>query len=259
MVDAVVFSKNRPAQLDLFLKTAAPYLDIFNLKVIYLHTEKEYELGYSLLKRLWSNVFFEKETDLKAQTLSHLKNHFCFFTDDSFFYREFNPTNFLNTIPFLEGACFSLRLGFNTWDNHGYPSRSPALTEGFGQEEDIIWWNPKEYGYHECYGYSMSVDGHVYSSSLLDNLHNMDFDLPNKLEEELKILKDSIDRIYSFENSVLVINPINRVQDFRKNWCGEKFGISTHDLNKNFLKGKRLSFKNIEPTGTHFESEVCFV
>lgn len=264
MVDAVVFSKNRPAQLDLFLRTfygSVNSNEIFNLKVIYKATEKQYQLGYNLIKRMYP-CLVEEEVDLKEQTFAHFdKNHFCFFTDDSFFYRLVDTTNLLNTLAVLQkNECFSLRLGLNTKDNHGWQCHDLRLTKDFGQEEDIIWYNPKEYDYNSQYGYTMSVDGHIYHHSLIERLKTLNFSNPNQLEgSELSKLADSITKMYCFDKSVLVINPINIVSDLSNNWNGEKYGRTTEELNQNFLKGNFLTFKPFEPNSTHYEVELDYV
>lgn len=255
MINAIIFSKNRPAQLDLLLKTLPEY---FNAKVIYLATDTSFEQGYQICQS--HNAIFEKEFDMKSQVLSHISEYTTFFTDDSFFYIQ-PDINILkeamkDMLKFL--PQFSLRLGLNTYKNYNFESLLPKFKKSF-VEKSYIYWNTKEYNYDEYYGYKMSVDGHIYKGEdLINILNKISWGNPNIIECEMNKYENLIsDEIGCFKQSVLVVNPVNRVQDVCQNWCGEKYPISAADLNQMYLDGYRIKVPIINPDTVHYECNLC--
>ena len=181
-----------------------------------------------------------------------------FFTDDDVF---INP---MPTIPNLEAdppmSCISLRLHPNmdycyTMDKKqkrpDIVSVCPANTDCF-----LTW----EWGSADAdYGYPMSLDGHVFrTADILPLLQQLGYHDPNSLEGQLA--RHPIKRPYMacFDRSIIVNNPINRVQNTARNRHGD---ISARELNDLWLSGKRIKldpFKGYENKACHEEIPLEF-
>lgn len=254
MINTIIFSKNRPAQLDLLLNSIKQY-NIFNIKIIYTYTNDLFKNGYNLCQS-YHNVLFEQEYNIKLQVLSHISKYTMFLTDDSFFYKPLNIELLNTALNDMNNGLpqFSLRLGLNTYMNYKTESILPKFKSSYIDKNYIVW-NSKEYDYNEYYGYKMSVDGHIYDGdNLLKILTQINFGNPNIIECEMNKYENMIgDEIGSFKESVLLVNPVNRVQEICQNWNGELYPISTEDLNTNFLKYKRIQIPIIETNTVHKE------
>lgn len=257
-INVIIFSKNRPAQLDLLLSTIKPY-PAFVPKVIYLATEDSFKEGYALTKKRYdTDVEFVEESDMKQQVCSHVGRFTCFMTDDSFIYRTIDMNKLAIGLDSISLGQFSLRLGLNTTDNHGSKSGPPNHRKSFGAENGIIWWDVNDYKPHECYGYKMSLDGHIYSGRVLSKmLEKIAWGNPNQIECQLNDhRKDVGTTIMSFPKSVLVSSPVNRVQEICQNWYGETYPADINVLNMYYLEGKRIQLPQVEPNSTHFECPI---
>ena len=81
-MNTLIFSKNRPAQLELCLRSHQKFWDK-PIKVIYKSTEACFDEGYEKLKKMYPKVEFERETDFKHQTIEALQAPYSvFFCDD---------------------------------------------------------------------------------------------------------------------------------------------------------------------------------
>lgn len=245
---AIVFSKDRPMQLDLLLTSLernAPGL--FDVSVLW--NSRSMEEGYAICASEHPKATFIAEDGLTYQVRSLLKGRLVtFFTDDDVLYR---PLSYIP--PPLSGViCFSLRLGRNT--THCYPH---------GREQSVpeqSFWKWKEA--EGDFGYPMSLDGHVFRvQDLVPHLGH--FTTPNWLELMLMGSAEKIGRPYmaSFAESHLVGIPANRVQAEMPNRNGETHPYSVQELNHRYLMGERidldaLDFSDIR--GAHQEIPLVF-
>jgi hypothetical protein len=110
------------------------------------------------------------------------------------------------------------------------------------------------------YGYPMSLDGHIFrTADILPLLETLDYHDPNSLEAALARHPINRPMMMCFDKSVIVNNPINRVQDTIKNRHGD---ISAEWLNEQFLAGKRIDltpFIGIEPKACHMELPITMI
>ena len=214
MIDLIVFSKNRAMQLDCLLRSLDEYTDpIFRKKVIYTFTtsDKRFERGYELLKKLHPNVQFIKEENLKANILSNMNSYLtCMMVDDQIMFKQ------CPHIPMLkENQCFSLRLGGNISEPH--------------------------------ISYPMSIDGHVFRTEDIKPLiESISFNNPNILEKKLQRFKKGWDILW--KEQVMVSIPCNRVSD--KSHCAYTGEYTEHTLTEFFLRGSeidyhKMNFKNL--------------
>jgi len=266
LITSIIFSKNRPLQLDLCLNSIYKnFPDSTNNIVIYYHSP-EFESAYKQLQNSHNNVDWWKQSgsifkDILVAVGSSQHDYICFFTDDDIVY---------DVVPRIDEdlfnnpgvACVSLRMGMNIQKRKHLGSVFPDLpSEVIRATNDYIYWNRTKHPYGSYWSYSLSVDGHIFRKN---NLWNMMEELclleqkykwkqnPNELEAAMqRFWAITPPLIVSPENSVVVNSPNNRVSDSgEQNMSGEDFTFCEEDFLKDFLKGvtidmELLDFKDI--------------
>ena len=146
MINSIVFSKDRAAQLDLLLKSIGKNAkDIFQLKVIYASSEISFEKGYEKLIDKYPEVKWMKESsNFKEDVLSAIDNteseYTCFFTDDDIVYRKINEEDLTSKLKEDKDAfCFSTRLGKNTVKC--YTMNADNVIKPHHEDDKFICWN----------------------------------------------------------------------------------------------------------------------
>ena len=212
MVDVLVFSKDRAAQLDLLLRSIKRFAPRFyrSVTVLYAYSEPCYREGYErLLYPMRRNLLFVHQRDFEQQVrhwLEHSDGPVSFLCDDDVFYAPAPPAEELR-LP------WSLRGG--------------------------------------DYDYPFSLDGNVYRPEWIRRLlARFSFANPTQLEarghEHRHVLPfDSV----SGGVPCLVGVPLNRVSvDSRM----PSFGVHEFDLNEQWLNGEPLELNLPSPPyGTH--------
>lgn len=252
-MNVIIFSKDRAAQLDLLLRSMV-WL-IADKYVIYACSTKQHNMGYD--KLFWdywgdrSDIhLFMQEDNFKDSLLKQVdveQAGTVFFTDDDVFMRNWPFVTF----PFPDNvACLSLRLN----PRMGYCYTLNRKQTPPKMHPGNVWnWRLAD----ADYGYPMSLDGHIFrTSDILPLLEKLDYHDPNSLEAALA--RNPINRpmMMCFDKSVIVNNPINRVQDTIKNRHGN---VSAEWLNEQFLAGRRIKlepFIGIEPNACHVELPI---
>lgn len=269
MIQAVIFSKDRPAQLDLLLrslKLRAPGL-IEPVAVIFKSTDYRTLYGYGICEEEHGQVTFLPESDLQAQTnilLEHGEGRFfTFLCDDDVFHRVL-----CDPLPDLVFAyshnilCVSLRLGLHT--NYCYSLNREQQTPELSFINNTVLWDWRQAD--ADWGYPGSVDGHVFKRDLLTRLlHGSKWWSPNTLEEQLQhacLHKDGVPGMMAcYERSVVVGVPVNLVNDTHPNRHGVKHARDFLELNDSYLQGRRLSlspFRTEEVDSVHTEFPLVF-
>lgn len=243
MIDALVFSRNRPMQLHCLLESIEKLTNLENIQVLHRYDEK-YQDGLERVKNLHKNVKFVDETDFESQVKSYLANgnKFCvFFVDDIFFKNKTDfsiPCQVLSSNPIF--LNFSLRLG--THLNYCYPNRSEqSVPDGSINSGFFLWgWR----GASHDWGYPFSVDGHIFRRSEISSwISHLKFKNPNQLESEMQTIPRIFavqDACASFVHSKIVNTPINRVQD---EFVNRAEGGSIDELYDLWMSGKSLGFE----------------
>jgi hypothetical protein len=279
MINAIIFSKDRACQLRLLFESILynSYKLLDGITVIYTTSDSEYDKGYSLLKREtffpkfkieWvqqSNNFSEDVLQAMRKYCQGLKSFITFFTDDSVFYKNIQEDKFtIESLmhPGSDVSCFSLRSGLNT-NEQTYWQRGNIIQLQHTKVGKIIKWRHVDYPTSHGYGYPMSVDGHIFRADQLTHfVSSLQFTGPNSLEGCLCNYKYEIAPcMASFEQSALVIVPINRVQNESENFAGLFYGIPTKELNRQYLAGNIIDYHYIDFSnivGTHQELEYTF-
>jgi len=241
-MNIIVFSKDRACQLDLFLYGffKQPELSAQGITVIYAYSDIRFMMGYEILRKNRKKIKWVLESDFKNDVLTSVDNGktlTVFFTDDDIWVNDFSFEHpcFRNFYRHFDSfSCFSLRL--NPFLNYCY---------AYGKEikgkdrpvfkENVFCWK----GLSNDYGYPMSLDGHIFKTSdILPLLKTLSYHNPNTLEAELS--KNPIDKPFMscFDDSVIVNNPCNRIQN---EFLNRNEGLNPAEMNEMFLSGKRLS------------------
>ena len=259
LLNVIIFSKDRPMQLDLLLQSILLNVnfDDYKLNILYKASNDEYNRGYNMIRDLYPQFTYKKEDNFKEELLSLFNDskYTVFLTDDDIIYKsfKFNNDELHNIFMLTDANCFSLRLGLNT-KNCYITKRLNKLndykTHNFYYDidliEPVISWKVSD-GTND-YSNSMSIDGHVFKTEYIKNLCEvLEYTNPNLFEGFLSnFIKDDI-IISSYKNSKLVKNII-------KNHTNE-------DLNEMYIDGivinlNKLNFTEIN--GSSQEIKLIF-
>lgn len=273
LLNVIVFSKDRPMQLNLLLESILFNFNVedFKLNVLYKASNDEFHKGYNMVRDLYPQFIFKNENYFKEDLLSLFNNsqYTVFFTDDDIIYRslEITKKDIENIFAFSNAFCFSLRLGLNTINcytlqklNKLYNHKTHFSNDGVNLIEPIISWQVSD-GTND-YAYPISVDGHIFKTPYIKHLCEiLEYENPNLLEAFLSYYNKSDMIISSYKYSKLVNTPLNRVQKIFENISGIQYNYSPEDLNKMYLNGikidfEKMDFKNVN--GCHQEIEPIF-
>ena len=246
-MNVIIFSKDRAAQLDLLLRSMPDFDEVY---VIYTSSHYKYAYAYEQIEPR-DGVFMIAEVDFKDDVLWYADSpneYTMFLTDDDVF------INRMPKIPPLPEnvACLSLRL--NPHMRYCYTLNRSQKAPKFGTNGNIWDWRMAD----ADYGYPMSLDGHIFrTEDILPLLEKLDYENPNTLEGQLARCPIRRPMMMCFDKSVIVNNPVNRVQSAVPNRHGD---IAADWLNEQFLAGKRIKLKpfiGIEPNACHVELPIA--
>ncbi len=278
MIQFIIFSKDRAAQLELLLHSMKEQFGEwkdFPISVIYKASDSEFEKGYEVVKKLYPEVEFVREimnhesrilnlvnkhllktSDFKKLTLSSVSSentkYLAFLVDDIFIKDKFSVESpeFKELENNKEILCLSLRMSPHI--NYSYANDQNLKVPEF--EGDLNIW--KWAGQDGDWAYPMSVDGHIFRrEDIVPILEKIYFNNPNLLESMLTRYRDQFEdrKMICFEKSILVNNPTNIVQTAWKNRSGS---TSPKEINEIFLEGKRLKYSHligVENNSPHVE------
>ena len=283
MLDIVVFSKDRAAQLDLLMQSLDKNIPQIgdsgvSKNVIYTASSVDFSVGYNRFQNIWEevNLVYENKSFrdalyevLRSPYPDNDGEYVLFFTDDDIVYREVFPDELshesydkLFTTDEELGA-FSLRLGRNTFIQDPYTNTITMLPEVFGRvNEGIVQWEWKKQTQHSNFAYPFSVDGHIFRKrdvlKILDNTPG--FYNPNSLEGKAQgQLKYLGKKMASLQQSCVVNTPLNRVQETCTNKAGQFFNLHAEGINQQWLSGKRILLGDMDfscVVGCHQEIQL---
>lgn len=245
MITIIVWSLDRPCQLELLLRSMYDKFHVDKRVVVqYRATTQTAEEGFQRVQQLYSQTEFKKETDFKttlSDTLDTVTTQYIvFFTDDDVFLQD---TEFIKFTPDEDVSAYSLRM--NPDIDRCYPANNKKIKAPELSYNDIhMRWNWKEAeDQHCCWGYPMAVNSHIYRcKDIIPLIKTGKYHHPNSLEcwlnrnrwhDKPYIISFTETKVYCVQN--------NFVQGPRQN---EKH-VCHHWLNEQFLKGRRISTKNI--------------
>jgi len=277
----IVFSRNRPLQLDLCLSSFHRHSDVSSynfwkeMDITTIYTcDPEYQDAYSQLDIEWGDyTHLVKEINFKQDVLNLLKDktHVLFLVDDCIFTHDFSLKKIVHVLDSRKNTVgFSLRLGKNT--NYCYTldriQDTPFVAEVTSSMLGYNWTNADG-----DFGYPAEVSSSVYRvKNFIEPLKMYDFKNPNELES----LMNSIANVYMdsdkntflnkmptlscYEQSVAFCNPCNKVQDVAPdNRSGNKVNHSARNLLWFYNNGIRIDpkkFDGLISNSVHMEVDL---
>ena len=259
----IIFSKDRPLQLHMLLKSmihyASPSIDPY---IIYNASNEKFNNAYEEFFHENKNFFNMAINDNKGfykTLIDLLKNinstKIIFFVDDIFF---------KNNLKWADVSCYdckkvipSLRLSPNL--NFCYTVNDVQILPPLIRKDNKIFWYWHEGDYD--WGYPLSLDGNIYDrQEILKLIISLEFDTPNTLELSMQVYrKEFLKRIgVCFLESIIVNNPINRVQADIPNLHG---GLHQDYLLEIWNEKKRINFskyKGFVNVSAHQELEYIY-
>lgn len=256
-INVIIFSKNRAAQLELFIRSMKKFFKDFSsneIKILYKTSNSFFEEGYEKLKKIHSddNIIYFKESENFKNSLIQLfdknQKHTVFFVDDNVFKEpfSFNDDEFKHFDINDDILCLSLRLHPRL--TYCYPASIDMKTPNFLNDKNVFLWR----GLYGDYGYPLSLDGHIYKTS------NIIFYILT-LESQMASSPVLIPKMMCYNKSIIINNPINKVQNFNNNIHGS---ITVEYLNGQFLEGKIIDltpFEGFENRSCHQEIQINFI
>ena len=249
--EIIIFSHNRPLQLQCLLESAEEFVDKrININVLYKTNEKNNKSYQILQNNLKSNPkinftceesTFRKSLNLLLKKISqkNLNNmHLLFFVDDQIIFRRIS-LNKLNNLVKLATVC-TLRFGLNTTWSFNLDKKQSLYSYKTKIKNEYISWYPNFK--NDELSYVFSFDGSTIPIDLFRSFSNyLIFKGPNSLESAMnysgvvfKLLKN---KISSFTKQGVINIVISTVQNETKN-RGDFLEIEY--LNNLFLKNWKL-------------------
>lgn len=236
----IIFSRNRACQLELLLRSLDNNLPV---TVLYFY-DPEFKAGYKKLVKIYPKVNFFLRSDFKTDLLKLIKKgteYIMFLVDDDIMINPFSEDcpEFKEFKKNLDILSLSLRLAANCSYNH-LPSLKGNTWE----------WQPFSkggnlYNYRlRQWGYPMGVGGHMFRrADILPIIEANEMKNPNFLERALSANIPDRSLMMCFDKPKIINNIVNQVQtDFPSHITG----ISAQKLEEGFLKGERISLKDIK-------------
>jgi glycosyltransferase involved in cell wall biosynthesis len=262
-VSVVVFSKDRPLQLEGLLRSfALNCRDVHQVSVcvLYAVSKPEGQRHYERLCGEYPWARFVNEGDFRANFERQLQEveYVVFLVDDTLFVRRFAMKDVLQVLAeHPEALGFSLRLGQNTV--HCYPFDKPQALPAFetlpGGMLRFSWR-----GAELDFGYPLEVSSSVYRvKDIVPLLKAIQFKNPNTLESELAQQAGRCEAqpfLICYPHSAAFSIPLNRVQDVNRNRASALPEHRADSLERAFVEGSRLdvdSYTDFLPNACHQE------
>ena len=261
LLNVIIFSKDRPAQLDALLRSIRERVEGWEKRslwsVVFATSTPEFARGYHIIRTEHLSGALEfidersrsggfKSIVVETMQRQHQANGapWCMFLVDDMIFKTLwpldggKPMRRLKSDPMV--LCLSLRM-CRRYD-YCYSLRQrmkPPFMALFGR------WNWRNAG--GDWGYPMSVDGHIFRyDDIFPLVQQIEFENPNTFESKLDQNRINTRPLMTcYAESVVVNLPVNRVQNEYNNRVGEKYGVSAEELNESFLAGKRVSLASI--------------
>jgi len=263
MFGSVIFSKDRACQLDLLLRSIKDnFQELKNAKILYLGTNKEFEKGYEIIKPLYPEFEWIKETNFVVDVLklfySFKKEFIVNFVDDEIVIRNMPVQNALNFLRNPNVHCISLRMAPHI--NYCYTGNLVDPPPQFQKTENLYIWDwRKAQTPNGDWNYPSCINSHIYKTEeFIRYISVIQFQHPNGLEANFNNLRNNFQQYnICFEKSKS-INIANNLTQTGTNRHGNILEWQLDNMNKQLILGRRLSIKpfyNFENTLATFEKE----
>lgn len=263
LITSIIFSKNRPLQLDLCLNSIKQNFPQSTQNIVLHNNSVEFGKAHLQQKKEHPDVEFWQQTeslfcDIWDAVAEAKNDYICFFVDDCIVYNKINIEN-IEGLFIPQACCISLRLGANICERscEGIIFPDNPTRFGFSSCGKYMVWNKTDQLYGSYWSYSLSVDGHIFRKS---EMREMTFELwkiskfkkwaqtPNEFESQLQRFwpLSSPLIICPFESAV-VNSPNNKVQNsHQENRSGDVFDYCEYNLLEKYESGARMHLDKIE-------------
>jgi hypothetical protein len=261
----IVFSKDRPVQLEAMLRSAKKFFSgNCTWFILWRASSKQYTDAYTSLfsGKENCNINFVQETDFKTDLLGILKNSrhhgLIFMVDDILFVNHFDACAYIGLDPLFEIA--SLR----HWPGISYcqPQMLYSPPPGLKISHKIPWL---QFSWRESVGdWSMpvSMDGHLFSrTEILRLFKYVNFKAPNSFEKNLGDFRF----LFKYRRGLCMSSPVirnfafNRVQSENEDFpCGS---WNSDRMLEKWLTGWHLDIEalaDLDAHSCHVEVEPVF-
>ena len=243
LMQTVIFSKDRPAQLELLLRSYKE-MAAYEIPEIICLSRGIYDNAYRIVQNIYTAHWTAQGDDysVKDALMRVIRvdiPYIMFLVDDDVFIRQwsYDDKEFRHFISDISIATLSLRLGPGL--SYCYAYNTPMVQPEFNNGR-FRWQNaPGDFGW------LMSLDGNIYRTADIYNIiREVEFKTPNELEGLMMIRKDSFPPyVMTYSEPRLINIPDNRVQNIANNRC---MNLHTTDwLCYEFVSGKRISMENL--------------
>ena len=269
VVTVVVFSKDRPLQLDAALSSIELNLadgEASDIHVLYRASTPRYAAGYRILAGQHPRAILHAEADFKSDLIGLLSRaaHVIFLVDDTIFVAEFALAAAINALALDPGLVgFSYRLGRNTTYCYTLdkPQRLPAF-DPIGAGTLSFDWTSAEHDF----GYPLEVSSSMYrTADILPIIERLAFRNPNTLEAGLAHEADGFrttrPRLACYQQSVALSVPANMVQTAWANRVDGRPELAPEALLERYEVGDRIDVQHYQghvPNACHEELEFRF-
>lgn len=266
MITSIIFSRNRPLQLDLCLKSIKANFANCNHIFVLEKYDNEYSNMLDILSTEHNDTkIFEQTSSIYRDCLElclHSENDYiCLFTDDDIVYRKINHLDCNMIFNESEFCTISLRLGLNITKRMHLNTTMHDVLEQYFETENYILVPKTTSKYGSYWSYSHSLDGHIFRKKdlvkIFDELCYLDkkyhfAQSPNEIETQMQrywAITPNI--IVCQKHSTVVNSPNNKVQNTHENLSGSYFDYSPEKLADLYKRGhrievNRLNFDKIE-------------
>jgi glycosyltransferase involved in cell wall biosynthesis len=250
---AVVFSKDRPLQLDGTLRSLRAHaldLDQVLVKVLWTASGWRQSALYERLAEKHPDTEFVEERAFKSQLIASVQefSSVMFLVDDTIFVRPFSIAVAASALDEDSLAIgYSLRLGRNI--DYCYSLNKPASQPAWEPRTDgslAYRWA----GADGDFGYPLELSSSIYrAADVCPLLSRLDYRNPNTLEaalsREATRLADSLPVLICPDVSVAFSTPVNVVQQVFPNRAGLAAPQTSEQLAEAFRAGMRLDVQEL--------------
>ena len=235
----IVFSYNRPAQLDLLLRSMKRFTDFKDIYITYMHND-EYKKGYERIIKDNPDIRFEyRHNNLKEYVMKELdKPYMMFSPDDNVFIGKVSlkDKQFKQFMENKDILSFSLRLGKNCnyCFDQDIPVQVPKMIDGM--------WEWQKYSLD--WGYPMSCSTTIFrTDEIRPVLERIAFSIPSHIEAQMWQTPLPQPLMLCYPKQKVLEMPVNQVQtEFLNNRIGN---VDLDFINKEFIKGKIIDLDYI--------------
>ena len=229
LINFICFSKNRPLQLEGYIRSFYTYLEKQKSLTIIYASDQQFDNAYNEVKEMYPWVRFIKQGNFHADLLASFNDaeYVCFGCDDVVFTGRINIDAIVKVMKEDLQFAFSLRLGRNIKKSM---FTGPMSQPVFDETGDMLTWDLHASHLHGDFGYSWELNGTIYPADIAKKVAvSVRATTPNLLEaygggQWSRLTQKRM--ISSFIESKLVVPTVNVVQeDFINNPIGTEISV----------------------------------